>query len=288
MVAREAEQYESSFRYVTPDYFDAMGARLLGGRSFTSADRETVVLVDRQIADRLWPGESAVGKRLEHRSIGADPVMATVIGVVSPMKHGAVSEAAPPTLFLPMLAAAHQQNFRYMVVRVQGDALAAVERIRSALRAVDSDAVMARVRTMTGLYDDAVASTRFAGQLLASFGIVASLLAAIGLHGVMALVVRRRTREFGIRVALGAGHHSILRNTFAAGMGMVATGTAIGIALALILSRFLASLLYGIDPTDTVSLALGTSVMVAVGLIGAWLPARKARRIDPVTALRTA
>jgi predicted permease len=286
MVSSDAEQHEASFRFVTPDYFAAMGANLRG-RSFTAADSETSVLVDEQVAERLWPGEDAVGKRLEHRSIGADPVMATVIGVVSPMKHGAVSEAAPPIVFLPMLAAANQQNFRYMVIRVQGDALASIDRIRAALRTVDPNAVMARVRPMEALYDDAVASTRFAGQLLAAFGIVAALLAAIGLHGVMALFVRRRTREFGIRVALGAGYDSILRSTFASGMGMVALGSAIGVLLALALSRFLGSLLYGIAPTDTLSLALATAVMAAVGLLGAWLPARRARRIDPVNALRT-
>jgi predicted permease len=285
MASEAAERLEASFRFVTPEYFAAMGARL-AGRSFDDADRLEVVLVDEQVADRLWPDEDPIGKRLEHSAIGQEPVLARVIGVVSPMKHGGVAEAPPPTVFLPMLAAAHQQNFRYMVVRVAGDPLAAVDRVRAALGRVDANTVMARIRPMDALYDDAVASTRFAGQLLAVFGVIAMLLAAVGLHGVLSLIVRRRTREFGIRVALGAGHRAILRSIFGSGAALVLAGAVTGLVLSLALGRFLGSLLYGVDPADTTSLATATAAILGVGLISAWLPARRIRRIDPVRALR--
>ena len=286
MVAAEAENLESSYRYVTPAFFDAMGARLLAGRSFTVDEGLLSVVVDRNVAERLWPGQDALGRRLEHTTIGADPVMAEVIGVVSPMKHAGVAEEAPPTIFLSMLASANQQNFRYMVVRTAGDPAPLVEPIRDALRLVDGDAVMARVRTMSALYSNSVASTRFAGQLLGVFGGVAMLLAAIGLHGVMVLSIRRRTREYGIRVALGAAHGTIMRGVLGAGLRMVVLGGVLGILLSLALARYLGSLLYGIEPADVTSLTAATVVIVGVGLLGSYLPARRVLRLDPVRTLR--
>lgn len=286
MIAENSEQGTASFRFVTPGFFEAMGARLTAGRTLSEADGLESVLVDEQLAERLWPGEDAVGKRIEHTTIGGEPVLATVAGVVSPMKHESVAESASPTLFLPMLAMAHQQNFRYMVVRLPGDPLAAVDRIADALRSVEPNTVMARIRPMNVLYDEAVSATRFASQLLAVFGAMAILLAAVGLHGVMSLAVRRRTREFGIRVALGADHRTILGGIFGSGMQVVGAGAAIGVVLALWLGRFLGSLLHGITPTDVTTLIAATLVIVGAGLVSAWLPARRIHRIDPVRALR--
>lgn len=287
MVAAEAEPLNGSYRYVTPDYFETMGARLAAGRSFRTEDALESTVIDEQIAERLWPGQNPVGRLIEYTSVGADPALAEVVGVVQPMKHAGVADAAPPTVFLPMLAVAHQQNFRYVVARVTGDPAALVEPIRVALRRVDGDAVMARERTMADLYDTSVASTRFAGRMLSVFAGVALLLATIGLHGVMALAVRQRSREFGIRVAVGAAHRTILRDVLGSGVRLVALGTALGILLSVVVGRYLGSLLYGIAPTDLASITAATLVIVAVGFMGSWLPARRVLRVDPVKTLRT-
>jgi putative ABC transport system permease protein len=151
-------------------------------------------------------------------------------------------------------------------------------------RIVDTDGAWI---AMTMLYDGSVAATRIAGRLLAVFGGIAMLLAAVGLHGVMTLAVRRRTREFGIRVALGAENATILGSIFGSGMMMVAAGAAIGVLLALALGRFLGSLLHGVTPADVTTMAVATVVIICAGLISAWLPARRIRRLDPVRALRT-
>ncbi len=286
MIAAESEGYQASYRFITPGYLEAMGARLMEGRVLTAADPEDVAVIDEQVAELLWPGQNALGKQVELDVMGGDTVLAEVIGVVAPMKHAGVADPAPETIFLSMMPRANQQNFRYMAVRVQGEPLQYVEPIRSSLKLVHGDAVMARIRPMSEMFDRSVASTRFVSLLLTVFGGVALMLATVGLHGLMALGVRRRAREFGIRVALGAEHQRILRGVLGSGARLVLLGAAVGIAISLIVGRFLGSLLYGIEPSDLTTMAVATSVLVAVGLLGAYLPARRVLSVDPVKALR--
>ncbi len=286
MIAAESEGYQASYRFITPGYLEAMGARLMEGQVLTAADPEDVAVIDEQVAELLWPGQNALGKQVELDVMGGDTVLAEVIGVVAPMKHAGVADPAPETIFLSMMPRANQQNFRYMAVRVQGEPLQYVEPIRSSLKLVHGDAVMARIRPMSEMFDRSVASTRFVSLLLTVFGGVALMLATVGLHGLMALGVRRRAREFGIRVALGAEHQRILRGVLGSGARLVLLGAAVGIAISLIVGRFLGSLLYGIEPSDLTTMAVATSVLVAVGLLGAYLPARRVLSVDPVKALR--
>ena len=286
MVAAEAEAVEASVRYVSPDYLEAVGGRLVAGRAFRSDDDMDAVLLDETAANRLWPGEDPVGRRVEISAVGEDPATAEVIGVVAPMKHAGVAERAEETFFVPMLARAHRQNFRYAAVRVTGDPRDYVDELRAAAREVDANAVLARLRTLDELYDADVASTRFAALLLSLFGGIAVLLAAVGLHGVMAFSLRQRTREIGIRVAVGAQHRTILRDALRSGAWLVLAGIGLGIVLSLAIGRSLSALLFDVSATHTPTLAASAAVLLAVGLLSAYLPARLVLRVDPAETLR--
>lgn len=287
MAATEEPAIPTALRYVTPDYFAALGARVVEGRALRQDDGLDRIVVDELAADALWPGESAVGRLLETGgALGGDLRMAEVVGVVAPMKHHGVAQAAGATLYLPMLAAAHQQNFRYAVVGVSGDPAAYVAPLRDAVRAVHGDAVVARYRTMTDLFDEDVAATRFATLLLTLFGGVALVLAAVGLHGVVAYTVRRRARDIGIRVALGAEPRSILRQVLGSGTKLVLAGVVVGAALSLAAGQVLGALLYEVRPSDPAALFGAAAVMMAVGVLGAYLPARFVLAVDPAVTLR--
>jgi hypothetical protein len=193
MVAAEAPTIEASFRYVTPRYLDALGARVLAGRAFRADDGVDRVLVDERAAALAWPDGDPIGKRVQLTTIGEEVMWAEVIGVVAPMRQDGVALDAAETVFLPMLPRAGQQNARYAAVRVGGDPVAYLEPLRAAVREVDANAVIARPRTMSDLFEDDVAPTRFATLLLSVFGGVALLLAVVGLHGVLAFAMRSRT-----------------------------------------------------------------------------------------------
>jgi predicted lysophospholipase L1 biosynthesis ABC-type transport system permease subunit len=218
--------------------------------------------------------------------VGEDPAPAEVIGVVAPMKHAGVAERAEETIFVPMLARAHRQNFRYAAVRVTGDPRDYVGELRAAAREVNANAVLARLRTLDELYDADVASTRFAALLLSIFGGTAVLLATVGLHGVMAFSLRQRTREIGIRVAVGAEHRTILRDALRSGALLVLAGIGVGIVLSLAIGRSLSALLFDVSATHAPTLAASAAVLLAVGLMSAYLPARLVLRVDPAETLR--
>lgn len=286
MVAGEAPTLEASIRWVTPDFFTAFGTDVLMGRAFRADDGPAVAILDRRAADRLWPDGSPLGRRLQLLAVGEEPQWVEVVGVVEPMKHAGVAEPAEETIFRPMLTAAHRQNFRYAAVRVGGEPLAYVDPLEDAARAVDGDAVLARIRTMEDLVRDDVAATRFAGFLLTVFGGVALLLAIVGLHGIMAHSVRRRTREIGIRVALGAERRQILRKAVASGGVLVGSGIVLGLMASLGLGGVLRSILFGVEPSDPASILGACVIMLTAGLTGAYLPARWVMRLDPATTLR--
>lgn len=285
MVATEAPKYEAAVRYITPGYFDAMGARLSAGRDFRVTDHNQVVIIDETAAARAWPGENPIGRRLEIGLIGSDPILADVIGVVAPMRHDGVADAPTDTVFSPVLANA-QQNFRYMAVRVDGDPLSYLDPLRAAVREVDAQAVIARIRTMEELFEDDVAATAFATLLLSLFGGTALVLATVGLHGVMAVSLRGRRREMGIRMALGAEPRAILTAAAGSGALIVGVGVIVGTLLSLAVGRALGALLYEVQPTDVSILTIAAAVIFGVGLLGAYLPARLVLAVDPADTLR--
>jgi predicted permease len=278
-------------RVVTPDYFRAMGIPVRLGRVFSDIDRPgapAVVVVNQTAADRLWPGESPLGHEFTlgtRLGQGGAPVGGTVIGVVGDVHDGGPAAAVRPTMYV---AHGHfPTSFLSMAVKSRTEAAALVEPLRETLAELDPALPMFRVRSMSQLADNAVARPRLLLTLLGVFAAAAVLLAAIGIYGVLAHGVSQRTREIGLRLALGAARADVLRMVVRQALVLALTGLIIGLAMAVAFGRALQSLLFGITPADVptyLAVVVGLGIVAVVASI---VPALRAARIDPITALRT-
>ena len=271
-------------RRVNPDYFRTLGIPLQRGRVFDLADRDRpLALVSALTAERLWPGADAVGKRLR---IGEDSTpFVEVVGVVGDV-HG-VSLSRPPslTVYVPYWRSLSSADLS-LVVKTAGDPRGAAGSLRAVIRRLDPDLPVPSPRTMQAVVDDSVAQRRFQMNLVLLFAAVATLLASLGIYGVVAYSVGQRTNEMGIRLALGAPAGQIARMVLSEGLGPVAAGLAVGVLASLALGRVLGSLLFGVGAGDPVTIGGVVALLGAVALIATYLPARRATRVDPVSALR--
>jgi predicted permease len=277
------EDMEFNNNVVGPEYFDVMRVPLVSGRGFTAADREgapQVAIVNEAFAARYWPGQDPVGKRLTSFS-GATDI--EVVGVARDGKYQTLAEARLPYIYRPFL-----QRYAEMTlhVRVARDTDAFLPLLRSEIRAVDSQLPILRLASMSSATAFATFPQRIAATLLGACAALALLLAAVGLYGVVAYAVSRRTREIGIRMALGAGRRAVVRMVLTGSMKVVGIGLAIGFALALAAGRAIQSFLGDVSSADPVALVAAPLVMIACALVASWLPARRAARIDPMKALR--
>jgi putative ABC transport system permease protein len=212
------------------------------------------------------------------------PPWREIVGVVGAVRHGGPGKEPRPEFFLPDT---QTPGFPLTtVVRTDGDPLAIVGAVRNEVRALDSDLPVDRVKTLDQYLTESVAQPRFNTLLLALFAGVAMILTAVGLYGVMAYSVTARTREIGLRVALGARRHDVLRLVISQGMKLTLIGVAIGLVAALALTRLMAGLLFGVTPTDPATFALIALLLVGVALLACYIPARRAARVDPMIALR--
>ena len=237
-----------------------------------------MAVISERIAQTLWPGEDALGRKFIAQD---DP--AEVIGIVGDVRSDLPRPPAPiayyPFWEWPALSAR-------VVARAAGNPRAIADRLRQAVHRVDADVPVTRMRTMQDVRDDSVAVQRFQLQLAAAFAAAALLLTALGLYGVVAYSVAHRTRELGIRVALGAPPSAVRRLVLRQGLQPVAIGLAAGIAVALIAGSVIASLLYEVSPADPLVYALVAGVLLGTGLLACWLPAERATRVNPLEALR--
>lgn len=277
---------EANYRVTTPGFFEAIGARRLSGRFLDRADVEEerdVVVVDRLMAEELWPGRSAVGEQLGLDLFGNQRFM-EVVGVVDHMRHESLTEEGRETIYFPH----HVFPFTQMTVAVRtaGDPAAMMAPIRSRVSDLDPDLPLYAEKTMAGYVEEARAATRFTMTLIAVFAAVALALASVGLYGVIAYSVRQRTQEIGIRMAFGAERNDIFRLVVGRGMLLITAGLALGVIIALALTRILSSLLYGVAATDPLTYAAISLVLAAVALLACWLPAQRAARVDPMESLR--
>jgi putative ABC transport system permease protein len=267
---------------VTPGYFLAMGIRLLEGRAFTAQDDSThpsAVVVNRQFATHFWPNEDAIGKIVHAH--GRDN---TVVGVVPTGKYQRLGE--PPTAFMYFPEA---QNWSYgmtLVVRTRADPLAVVPVLRSTVAALDANLPLSNVRTMNSHLGIALLPARLIGYVLGIFGLLGLILAAVGIYGVMAYSVAQRTREIGIRMAIGAAGGAVVRLLMKQGLTLVLIGTAVGLAAAVGAAQLIRGQLYGDAGFDPLTFAAVPIVLIAVAIAAIWVPARRAARLDPVRALR--
>jgi predicted permease len=286
---QENENMQVEQPWVSPQYFTTMQVPVLAGRIFTENDTpgtDKVVVVNESFAKHFFgSNQAALGRSLNFGSLDK-PELFSIVGVAGDTKHTGVRDPVVRTAYRALYQA-EQPNFITFVVRSWQTPESTESSIRVAMQQLDSKLALGRVRTMDELIDDNLSSERIVALLSVSFGVLAVLLAAIGLYGVLAYSTAQRTREIGIRMALGARRTSVLRLVFADVLWLAGISVVLTIPLALLLSRAVRSQLYGVSAFDPVSLALGIVLVIAVVALAALLPAKRAASIEPMKALRT-
>lgn len=278
------EPTRAHHRVVSPGYFETLRIPVLAGRSIQDTDRRDappVVIINRAAAERFWPGESPLGRRF---LLGGTEEWREVVGVVADVKHWGLDAPANPEMYLPR----QQYDWRWTSLLVRSDlepaALAAT--LRREIRSLEKDLPVGDLRPMDAIISHSLAPRRFYLSLLAAFAGLAATLAAVGIYGVLSYSVADRSHEMGVRMAVGALPRDIFRLVLRQGMALAAIGLLLGGAGALALTRVISSQLFGVPPDDPVTFAAVSLLLVGVSLLACWIPARRAARVDLMTALR--
>jgi putative ABC transport system permease protein len=275
---------------VSPDYFRVMGIRMLGGRGFTEQDNSgapSVAIISKSVARTLWPGENPVGMRISMEDNPKQKDWLTIVGVVDDVRQQRLTDQPQPAIYQPYQQVTRPFFLSHMsfVIRTAAKPQSVAAAMRSALHDVDKNQPVS-ISAMTDLSDAATAETWFQTRLISIFSLLALFLAAIGIYGVLAFAVTERTREIGIRMALGAQKGDITRMLLNRSLGLVMVGLLLGGCGAFVLTRVLAKFLFEVKPTDPSTFLSVAALLAATGLIAGLLPARRATRVDPVVALR--
>ena len=272
---------------IAPGYFRTLGIQMLAGREFTNRDRAgatMVAIINEKLANQLWPGDNAVGKFLAVPFWQEPRPPVQIVGVARNTKFRSLLADMPMVIYLPELQA--YDGRATLVARTSGDPRQFIPAIRGEVAALDKDLTLQAVKTMTDQIESVLWQQRLAAGLIGVFGLLALALAAIGIYGVIAHSVAQRTREIGIRMALGADARDIRRMIVRRGLALALTGVVVGLAAAFALTRLMSSLLYGVSATDPLTFAIASVVLVGVALGACLVPARRATRVDPMIALR--
>ncbi|MGA8669833.1 MAG: ABC transporter permease [Terracidiphilus sp.] len=282
------EEYHARYHMATPGYFSAMGIPLLGGRLFTEADKKDapwVLLINHAMAERYWPHEDVIGKRISFEDAPKkDSDWMTVVGVVGDVKDQPNSAGAEPAFWWSEFQASEPDMS--IALRTRSNPTQVADALRDAVHRLDPALAVADVKLMDSVVDTSVSTPRFTFVLVGLFAALAILLAAIGAYGVIAYTVSQRTREFGLRVALGAQRTDLLRMVLAQSAKLAVSGTILGVLLALSLGRVVQNLIYGVSPADPFILSTVVLLVLTVAMIASYVPARRAARSDPMVSLR--
>ena len=289
--AAAADKPSASFGMMSPGYFHAMRIPLIRGRDFTAADNDAaprVAVVNESFARTYLPGHDPIGRRIRLglSTTEKETPWREIVGVVADIKHGALAESDQPAYFVPF--AQGLISPLYLIVRTAGDPAGqgVVAEVRKALARKDAELALYDVKPLDAYLATSVASERFETLLLAIFAGLGLTLTAVGLYGVVAYGVAHRTREFGIRLALGARSSEVLGMVVRSGLALAGIGLAVGIVMAALAARLLATALHGIDPLDPVTFGAVAAVLFVVAMVASYVPARRATRVDPIRALR--
>jgi putative ABC transport system permease protein len=271
----------AQIRAVSPEYFRSMRIPLRSGRTFTERDlNDPVVIINETMARRFWPGEDPVGRKFVTGPWGPNPNYSTIIGVAGDVKNFGLDSEASMDLYFPSLAPS------YLVVKTSGDPAPLAGAVRREIQKIDPDLPVSDVRTMDEIVAQSARSRRWTMALLTVFAGLALLLALIGIYGVMSWLVTQRTREIGIRMALGAGRGQVLGMVIRYGIALSGAGMALGIGGALALRRVLSGLVFEVSTADPLIYGAVALLMLGVALLACYVPARRAARVDPLIALR--
>jgi predicted permease len=267
---------------VDGNYFRTVGTRLIAGREFNSGDNPStgrVVVISQTMAERFWPGQEVLG-----RQIVADGTACQIVGVVEDAKINSIHETPEPYMYFPFAQMPSEEGT--LIVEAESNPKALTARILSEIQRVDRN-VPVSVRTVHYLMQQVFWADQIAAGFVAALGLLGIFLGAIGLYGVVAFTVNRRSREIGIRMALGAERRDVLRLVLGQGLALAAIGAGIGLVASLAAMRLLSTMLYGVRPTDPLTFAGSSVLVILMALAASWIPARRAASIDPMQALRT-
>jgi predicted permease len=269
---------------VSPGFFATAGITLLQGRDFTAADdsvHDLVVVVNDVIANRYWRGGDAIGKRIR---VTGDPQWSTFVGVVRSARD--MDAASPPGPHIYASLAQLGGDRLSLGVRTDGDATAVIPGVRAAINRLEPSIPLEGARPLASFVEQSRAARRLTELLLVGFAVLAVVLAGVGIFGVMSLSVANRSREFGVRLAVGAAPAMLVRHVLREGALLAAVGVGLGVVLALVATRWIANLLYAVSPTDPIVFATLSVLLGGIAVAACWLPARRAARSDPLVVLR--
>jgi predicted permease len=284
--------------WISAEFFKTSGTPLLSGRFFSGSDdpdSRPVVIVNAEAARQYWPGENPIGKRIGVNYTGAGrvskgaPRMREVVGVVGAIKQGALDSATRPAVYMPYLQdeTSHDMATMSLFVRSTANPAALVENVRARIHAVRPNQPVQDLQPMTDLMAHSLAPRRYSLSLLGAFAALAVLLSALGIYGVVSYTTQQRTREFGVRIALGATRGSVMSHVFREGLALTACGAAIGAGVALWATQILSHILFQVSPLDPVSFGFAILLLAVISNFACLLPAWRASRLDPIKALRT-
>jgi putative ABC transport system permease protein len=285
--------------WVSADFFQTVGDPVLAGRSFNEHDNAAVpavAIINTEAARQFWPGENPIGKRIGinytgpgRRTSNDVPRMREIIGVVGNMKHGALDGPTAPAVYLPYLQdeTYHDMSAMNLLVRSEGNSIALRSGLRDCIHRIRPNEPVQEISSVEEMLATSVAPRRYTLFFLGAFATLGLLLATIGVYGVISYTTSQRTREFGIRIALGATRGRVISRVLHEGFVLVAAGSLLGVGAALALTRTLSSLLFEISPLDATSFTAGVAVLGVAALCACVIPAWRASRVDPMDALRT-